>query len=213
MPTSAYERTSRPRRFKIGMVEDQEVGVWNSRSTVPSFWRSLSAPVIDAERAWLGKKCQYQIFQLFAEWFTSAFDPSDHADASIHSIKPKVDVNAPEDPSMREADPVECVGASVDEHETFSSPRSHKNDLPSDAPVHQRCIVLHLNNHSCAVALALEGCELPVRAQAALAIMELVVARDSDLLKLSDETDLDILNQGMEAMVDQFQNELVPVAS
>jgi hypothetical protein len=36
MPTSAYERTSRPRRFKIGMVEDQEVGVWNSRSTVPS---------------------------------------------------------------------------------------------------------------------------------------------------------------------------------
>jgi importin-7 len=35
----------------------------------------------------------------------------------------------------------------------------------------------------------------------------------ADLLKLSDETDLDILNQGMEAMVDQFQNELVPVAS
>ncbi|KAG1900819.1 uncharacterized protein F5891DRAFT_1188310 [Suillus fuscotomentosus] len=138
MPTSAYERTSRPRHFKIGMVEDQEVGIWNSRLTVPSFWRSLSTPIIDAER--------------------------------------------------------------------------------------------HLNNHSCAVALALEGCELPVRAQAVLAIMELVVARDSvrdtvslqvgkvmqgaaHLLKLSNETDLDILNQGMEAMVDQFQNELVPVAS
>ncbi|KAG1900822.1 uncharacterized protein F5891DRAFT_1188313 [Suillus fuscotomentosus] len=128
MPTSAYERTSRPRHFKIGMVEDQEVGIWNSRLTVPSFWRSLSTPIIDAER--------------------------------------------------------------------------------------------HLNNHSCAVALALEGCELPVRAQAVLAIMELVVARDSvrdtvslQVGKLSNETDLDILNQGMEAMVDQFQNELVPVAS
>ncbi|KAG1837020.1 hypothetical protein C8R48DRAFT_680416 [Suillus tomentosus] len=249
MPTSAYERTSRPRRFKIGMVEDQEVGVWNSRSTVPSFWRSLSAPVIDAERAWLGKKCQYQIFQLFAEWFTSAFDPSDHADASIHSIKPKVDVNAPEDPSMREADPVECVGASVVSHmpKTSTRPsrppdRTKTTFLPmlqfinavlcSNPTPAQRfgaltmigimsratdeagmSTISHLNNHSCAVALALEGCELPVRAQAALAIMELVVARDSDLLKLSDETDLDILNQGMEAMVDQFQNELVPVAS
>ncbi|KAG0693928.1 hypothetical protein DFH29DRAFT_1037552, partial [Suillus ampliporus] len=34
-----------------------------------------------------------------------------------------------------------------------------------------------------------------------------------DLLKLSDETDLDILNHSMEAMVDRFQNELLPVAS
>lgn len=35
----------------------------------------------------------------------------------------------------------------------------------------------------------------------------------ADLLKLSDETDLDILNHSMEAMVDRFQNELMPVAS
>jgi hypothetical protein len=34
-----------------------------------------------------------------------------------------------------------------------------------------------------------------------------------DLLKLSDETDLDILNRSMEVMVDQFQNELLPVAA
>ncbi|KAF5381241.1 hypothetical protein D9757_007902 [Collybiopsis confluens] len=34
-----------------------------------------------------------------------------------------------------------------------------------------------------------------------------------DLLKLSDETDLDILNHSMEVMVEQFQTELLPVAA
>ena len=33
-----------------------------------------------------------------------------------------------------------------------------------------------------------------------------------DLLKLSDDTDLDILNHSMEVMVECFQNELLPVA-
>jgi hypothetical protein len=35
----------------------------------------------------------------------------------------------------------------------------------------------------------------------------------ADLFKLSDETDLDILNHSMEAMVDRFTTELLPVAS
>jgi hypothetical protein len=35
----------------------------------------------------------------------------------------------------------------------------------------------------------------------------------SDLLKLSDETDLDILNHSMEVMVHCFQDELLPVAA
>jgi len=34
-----------------------------------------------------------------------------------------------------------------------------------------------------------------------------------DLLKLSDETDLDILNSSMEVMVNAFQTELLPVAA
>jgi hypothetical protein len=34
-----------------------------------------------------------------------------------------------------------------------------------------------------------------------------------DLLKLADETDLDILNRSMEVMVEAFQNELLPVAA
>ncbi len=34
-----------------------------------------------------------------------------------------------------------------------------------------------------------------------------------DLLKLSDETDLDILNHSMDVMVEQFQMELLPVAA
>lgn len=33
------------------------------------------------------------------------------------------------------------------------------------------------------------------------------------LLKLSDETDLDLLNNAMESMVEQFQDELLPVAT
>ncbi|OJA08044.1 hypothetical protein AZE42_06688 [Rhizopogon vesiculosus] len=73
--------------------------------------------------------------------------------------------------------------------------------------------------HSRAVALALGDRELPVRVQAALAITELIVVHDSvgkvvqDLLKLSDETDLDMLNHCMESMADCFQNELLPVTS
>ena len=34
-----------------------------------------------------------------------------------------------------------------------------------------------------------------------------------DLLTLSDETDLDILNHSMEVMAEQFQTELLPVAA
>ncbi|KAG2143678.1 hypothetical protein DEU56DRAFT_754477 [Suillus clintonianus] len=85
----------------------------------------------------------------------------------------------------------------------------------------------NFNNHSRAVVLALDDRELPVRVQAVLAITELVVIHDSvrdavspqdgkvvqDLLKLSHETDLDILNHSMKTMVDRFQNELLPVAS
>jgi hypothetical protein len=41
----------------------------------------------------------------------------------------------------------------------------------------------------------------------------ILLAAVTDLLKLSDETDLDILNHSMEAMVDRFQNELLPMAS
>ncbi|KIK08065.1 hypothetical protein K443DRAFT_672947 [Laccaria amethystina LaAM-08-1] len=85
----------------------------------------------------------------------------------------------------------------------------------------------NLNIHFRAVAAALDDPELPVRVQAALALTELVVLHEDvrtavapqvgkviqDLLKLSDETDLDILNHCMEAMVDQFQTQLLPVAA
>ncbi|EIW81171.1 ARM repeat-containing protein [Coniophora puteana RWD-64-598 SS2] len=77
------------------------------------------------------------------------------------------------------------------------------------------------------VAGALNDPEMPVRVQAALALTELIVVNESvrtavapevakviqDLLKLSDETDLDILNHSMETMVDHFQTELLPVAT
>ncbi|KAG5220656.1 nonsense-mediated mrna decay protein [Salix suchowensis] len=76
-------------------------------------------------------------------------------------------------------------------------------------------------------ANALDDAEFPVRVQAALALTQLVVAHESvrtavapqvgkviqDLLKLSDDTDLDILNRSMEVMVEQFQTELLPVAA
>ncbi|KAJ7034748.1 armadillo-type protein [Mycena alexandri] len=78
-----------------------------------------------------------------------------------------------------------------------------------------------------AVTAALDDQELPVRVQAALTLTEMVVLYDSvktavspqvgkviqDLLKLSDETDLDILNHSMEVMVEAFQTELLPVAA
>ncbi|KAG6819702.1 hypothetical protein H0H93_009446 [Arthromyces matolae] len=85
---------------------------------------------------------------------------------------------------------------------------------------------INLNANFRAVAAALDDAELPVRVNAALAITELVVTQPSvrtaigpqvgkviqDLLKLTDETDLDILNRSMEIMVDAFQTELLPVA-
>ncbi|KAG5643336.1 hypothetical protein DXG03_001055 [Asterophora parasitica] len=85
----------------------------------------------------------------------------------------------------------------------------------------------NLNVNFRAIATALDDSEFPVRVNAALALTELVVAHESvkvavgpqvgkviqDLLKLSDETDLDILNHSMEVMVDAFQTELLPVAA
>ncbi|KAH8109328.1 ARM repeat-containing protein [Phellopilus nigrolimitatus] len=78
-----------------------------------------------------------------------------------------------------------------------------------------------------AVANALDDAELPVRVQAALSLTEMVTAHESveaavkpnvgkvvqDLLKLSDETDLDVLNNCMETMVEKFDAELLPVAA
>lgn len=85
----------------------------------------------------------------------------------------------------------------------------------------------NLESHSRAVAIALDDPELPVRVQAALALTKMAEAYDfvrdaiapqvgkviQDLLKLSDETDLDVLNNSMEAMVERFQDELLPVAT
>ncbi|PPQ78743.1 hypothetical protein CVT25_010746 [Psilocybe cyanescens] len=84
-----------------------------------------------------------------------------------------------------------------------------------------------LSKHFQAVFRALDDDEFPVKVQAALALTELIIAHESvrvavapqvgkviqDLLKMSDETDLDILNNSMEVMVDQFQTELLPVAA
>ncbi|KAF9451856.1 ARM repeat-containing protein [Macrolepiota fuliginosa MF-IS2] len=84
-----------------------------------------------------------------------------------------------------------------------------------------------LEVHFRAVAASLDDPELPVRVQAALALTEMILVHEDvktavspqvgkviqDLLKLSDETDLDILNRSMEVMVDQFQTELLPVAA
>ncbi|KAF8215061.1 armadillo-type protein [Mycena galopus ATCC 62051] len=85
----------------------------------------------------------------------------------------------------------------------------------------------HLNVNFRAVAAALDDPEFPVRVQAALALTEMIMLYDSvktavspqvgkviqDLLKMSDETDLDILNRSMEVMVEAFQTELLPVAA
>ncbi|ETW81490.1 hypothetical protein HETIRDRAFT_125032 [Heterobasidion irregulare TC 32-1] len=85
----------------------------------------------------------------------------------------------------------------------------------------------NMNAHFRAVAAVMDDPELPVRVQSALALTEMVTTHEQvraavapqvgkviqDLLKLSDETDLDILNSSMEAMVEQFQDELLPVAA
>ncbi|KAF9046357.1 armadillo-type protein [Panaeolus papilionaceus] len=84
-----------------------------------------------------------------------------------------------------------------------------------------------LREHFEAVARSLDDPEFPVKVQAALALTEMVQAYESvreavapqigkviqDLLKMSDETDLDILNNSMDVMVELFQTELLPVAA
>ncbi|KAM6494523.1 Armadillo-type fold [Amanita muscaria] len=78
-----------------------------------------------------------------------------------------------------------------------------------------------------AVIALLDDSQLPVRVHAALALTELVVNNETvkaavapqvgkfiqDLLKLSDETDLEVLGHSMEVMVDCYQTELLPVAT
>ncbi|KAG2009602.1 importin alpha re-exporter, variant 3 [Coprinopsis cinerea AmutBmut pab1-1] len=84
-----------------------------------------------------------------------------------------------------------------------------------------------LDKHFRAVAKLLDDKDFPVKVQAALALTEMVLVYDEvrnalapevgkviqDLLKMSDETDLNILNHSMEVMVDQYHNELLPVAA
>ncbi|KAL0564749.1 Nonsense-mediated mRNA decay protein 5 [Marasmius crinis-equi] len=71
----------------------------------------------------------------------------------------------------------------------------------------------NLDKNFRAVAAALDDPELPVRVQAILALTELIVSEESAILRLSDETDLDILNQSMEVMIDRFTPELLPVVA
>ncbi|KAL6303891.1 ARM repeat-containing protein [Sparassis latifolia] len=85
----------------------------------------------------------------------------------------------------------------------------------------------YLRSHFTALAACLDDAELPVRVQAVLALTEMVTVHESvrsavapevgkvihTLLKLSDETDLDILNHCMESMVEQYHTELLPVAA
>ncbi|KAH6912647.1 armadillo-type protein [Coprinopsis sp. MPI-PUGE-AT-0042] len=84
-----------------------------------------------------------------------------------------------------------------------------------------------LDSHFRAVAKLLDDSEFPVKVQAALCLTEMVLVYDEvrdalasevgkviqDLLKMSDDTDLNILNHSMEVMVEQYQKELLPVAA
>ncbi|KAJ7622676.1 armadillo-type protein [Mycena polygramma] len=90
-----------------------------------------------------------------------------------------------------------------------------------------RSCTQNLNVHLRAISAALDDPEFPVRVQAALTLKEMVLVSDEvkatvslqvskviqDLLKMSDEMDLDILNRSMEVMVEAFQTELMPVAA
>ncbi|KAL0575166.1 Nonsense-mediated mRNA decay protein 5 [Marasmius crinis-equi] len=85
---------------------------------------------------------------------------------------------------------------------------------------------IKLNKHFRAVSAALDDSELPVRAQAILALTRLVISNESvraqvapqvenvvqELLKLYDRTDLDILNHSIEVIVNKFTTELLPVS-
>ncbi|RPD62608.1 ARM repeat-containing protein [Lentinus tigrinus ALCF2SS1-7] len=85
----------------------------------------------------------------------------------------------------------------------------------------------HLHAAFTAVAQCIDDAELPVRVHACLALTEMVTDTETvknavapqvgkviqTLLKLSEETDLDILNHCMEAMVETYQTELLPVAA
>ncbi|KAH9924352.1 ARM repeat-containing protein [Epithele typhae] len=78
-----------------------------------------------------------------------------------------------------------------------------------------------------AVAAGIDDTELPVRVHACLSLTELVTSSSTvksavapqvgkviqTLLKLSEETDLDLLNHCMETMVETYQSELLPVAA
>ncbi|KZV95467.1 ARM repeat-containing protein [Exidia glandulosa HHB12029] len=84
-----------------------------------------------------------------------------------------------------------------------------------------------LEPHYAAALRALDDPDLPNRVQAAILLSEMVAHHASvraalsgnigkvvqDLLKLSDETDMDVLNSCMEVLVEHFDTELMPVAT
>ncbi|KAF5311710.1 hypothetical protein D9611_009470 [Ephemerocybe angulata] len=82
-------------------------------------------------------------------------------------------------------------------------------------------------DHSKAAALAMDDPEFPVKVQGALALTEMITAYEDvrqavapqvgkvvhDLVKMSDDTDLSVVNAAMEVIVEQYQVELLPVAA
>ncbi|KAG1764695.1 hypothetical protein EV702DRAFT_1215293 [Suillus placidus] len=103
--------------------------------------------------------------------------------------------------------------------------QSRENVLPPDAPVYQHGLALRFGALVMTSVLGpfiirhpdVKGSTRAGRTGDHQSVRDAVspqVGRVAqDLLKLSDETDLDNLNHSMEAKLDRFQNELLPVAS
>jgi importin-7 len=79
----------------------------------------------------------------------------------------------------------------------------HKHDLETDVDIVQWKPPSHHKS----------GKSSKVRLCSNLLSFCVAIYRRADLLKLTDETDLDILNRSMEVMVEAFQTELLPVAA
>ncbi|KAH8091016.1 armadillo-type protein [Cristinia sonorae] len=115
----------------------------------------------------------------------------------------------------------------------FSSPEPYLRAIAAEVLGTVESSGLQWNNEQnlvtslTAISALLEEPEIPVRVQGALALTAMIAAHDSvkmavspqvgkviqTILKLSDETDLDLLNTSMATIVEQYQTELLPVAA
>ncbi|KAF8257751.1 hypothetical protein EI94DRAFT_1817025 [Lactarius quietus] len=155
-------------------------------------------------QAWLSQKCQYQILQFFTEWFIrtkATFLPI------LGFVNTLLDVHPAAPQCFGVLNMLSALSPFMMRHPEVK----HKMEGFTSQHIFKLPEFTAQEGYMWAVANEVVAAE--VRSYITWTSDEIRRIPTPDLLKLSDEMDLDILNSSMETMVEHFQDELLPVAA